>query len=82
MSGQRDASSTTARLMQRTVYADKVIQTTGLSANLKNTLVLEGSPTLRGAMDYKFYPRMVQGAIETTVAEQASYQASVLTHGK
>jgi hypothetical protein len=82
MSGQRDASDTTARRMQRTVYADKVLQTTGLSAKFKNSLVLEGSPTLRGAMDYKFYPRMVQGATETTVAEQDSYVASVLTHNK
>jgi hypothetical protein len=78
MSGQRDASDTTARRLQRTVYADKVIQTTGLSANLKNTRVLEGVPLVRGGMTYEYYFRMAQGATETTVAEQTSYEVSVL----
>jgi hypothetical protein len=82
MSGQRNASDTTARRMQRTVYADKVIQSTGLSANVKNTLVLEGVPLVRGGMSYEYYLRMAQGTTETTVAEQTSYVASVLTHGK
>ena len=78
MSGQRDASDTTRRRNQRTIYADKVIQTTGFDANLRNSLILEGSPPFRTAIAYKFIYDMQKGAKQTTVAEQTGYQLSVL----
>ena len=78
MSGQRDASDTTRRRNQRTIYADKVIQTTGFQANLRNSLILEGSPPYRTAIAYKFIYDMEAGAKQTTVAEQTGYQLSVL----
>jgi len=75
--GARDASSTTNRLNNRTLFANRTILQTALNTNLTNHITLQGGGQ-SGATDYFFYESARTGAIETTVAEEQSYILSVL----
>lgn len=72
-----DASATTQRRRQKTLFADRIIQQTTVSKGWKRVTVLEGAPPETGAMTYPAFYQMQQGAIETSPEELASYQNSV-----
>ena len=71
------ASDTTARLKQRVLYADKIIQQTMFDRGLKNHIVLEGGNSSHGATSYTPFYNWRGGAANTTQAEVDSYIASV-----
>jgi len=72
-----DASATTARRNQRTMYANKVNLQTGLTLAKLGHITLVGG-NYYGAMDSGLYPEFVVGAVDTTPAEQVLYAAQVL----
>jgi hypothetical protein len=78
----KDASDTIRRRRNRTLYADKIYQETALTKSFKNYIILEGGlHTGKGAMSYiPHYIGMIEGAVETTVEEQAIYAGTSLVN--
>lgn len=74
-----DASDTTNRRKRRTLYTDRVVQTTTFEKGLKNRIILEGGVhTGIGSMTYEpNYYDAEEGALVTTVAERDALIASV-----
>jgi len=72
-----DASSTTRRRKQRTLFADKVIQQTNFEKGWKNYIKLEGGYPGLGAISAPPYLDMIDGATETTNAQRLAYVDSV-----
>ncbi len=73
----RDASDTTRRRKQRTLFADRIVQETTMQKGWKNHIRLEGGSADVGAMTYPPFYSMVGGTLQTSVAERDSYKASV-----
>ena len=71
-----DASDTTRRRQQRTLFASKVIAETYMQKGYTNHIVLEGG-LHNAAMTYEPYDKMKEGTTQTTVAENTLYVASV-----
>jgi hypothetical protein len=72
-----DASFTTSKRKQRTLFADSVIQHTAVLNGLRKKLLLEGGNN-QTAMTYDpHYYYMKSGAIFTTIEERQSYIDSV-----
>ena len=74
-----DASDTTSRRKNRTLFADRVIQTAAFEKGLRNRIVLEGGVhTGLGAttFDPRFYA-VEEGALVTTAAERDALIAAV-----
>lgn len=71
-----DASDITRRRQQRVLFADRTIQKAAFNNGLKVHIVLEGGQGV-GAMTYRPYYLMGEGAVETTPEEQQSYINSV-----
>jgi len=71
-----DASDVTRRRQQRVLFADRTIQRAAFNSGLKIHIVLEGGQGV-GAMTYRPYYLMGEGAVETTPEEQQSYINSV-----
>jgi len=72
-----DASSTTRRRKQRTLFADKVIQQTNFEKGWKNYIKLEGGYPGLGAISAPPYLDMIDGATETTNEQRLAYIDSV-----
>jgi hypothetical protein len=74
-----DASDTTRRRKNRTLFADRVVQTAAFEKGLRNRIVLEGGVhTGLGASTYnpRFYA-VEEGALVTTAAERDALIAAV-----
>jgi hypothetical protein len=78
MSASRDASDTTARLKNRVLFADRVIQTQAFENGLKKVIRVQGGDPVNGGTDYTniYYP-VEAGETQTTTAELATYVESV-----
>ena len=76
MSNIKDASYTTSLLKQRTLFANYTILKTAFNYGLINRFIFEGGNS-SGATDNQIIYEILQGAVETTSAEQATYIASV-----
>jgi hypothetical protein len=72
-----DASSTTRRRKQRTLFADKVVQQATFDKGWKNYIKLEGGYPGLGAISAPPYLDMIDGATETTNAQRLAYIDSV-----
>lgn len=71
-----DASYTTSVRKQRMLFANYTILNTSVNYGLISRLVLQGG-SYGGAADNQLLYDILQGALETTPAEQATYIASV-----
>lgn len=72
----KDASATTNKLNQKTMYANQVNLQTGVALAKLGQITLVGG-NYYGAMDSGMYPQFVSGQVETTLTEQALYAAQV-----